>query len=67
MSEDGGVTPFEAVVDTASVTVIPWPSKGALGTWRFVEGGQPDTEPGPAWARVANEHGRQTIERVGCT
>ena len=65
MSEDEGVTPFEAVADAASVTVIPWPSKGALGTWRFAEGGQPDTEPGPAILRRADEHWGQTIGRAG--
>lgn len=39
MSYEEGVTPFEAVLDTALAKVTPWLGKGALGTWRFVEGG----------------------------
>ena len=34
MSDEEGVTPFEAALDAVLVRVTPEPGKGALGTWR---------------------------------
>jgi hypothetical protein len=36
MSDEEGVTPFEAVHDTVPVEVTLLPGKGALGTWRSI-------------------------------
>ena len=38
MSDEGGVTPSEVVLDTTLARVTPAPGKGALGTWRSQDG-----------------------------
>jgi hypothetical protein len=42
MSDEGGVTPSDEVLDISPPEVTPEAGKGALGTWRFPETG-PDT------------------------
>ncbi len=42
MSDEGGVTPSDEVLEISPPKVTPEAGKGALGTWRFLETG-PDT------------------------
>ena len=51
MSDEGGVTPSDEMLDISPLRVTPEAGKGALGTWRF-GGTAQDTEPGnwyPSW------------------
>ena len=57
MSNEGGVTPFEAIREVALRGVTLVSGKGALGTRRFsVTQAHPDTEP-EAMRTVARDEG----------